>query len=138
MSPDLAAALLSWAVTLSGYPAPSVPPTVVEVDHSFFVEHACNGVECKVWGWYEGGTNLYVDRRADPQASLLASSIVVHEMVHYLQAQARGVSHECPEIVAREMEAYGVQREYVVRYGDSIPIGVSMADVHCEPAEETR
>ena len=79
MSPDLYAALLSWAVTLSGYPAPAVPPVVVTKPHAFFVAQACNGQPCKVLGWYAGGKNVYVDETLDPENSLFASSIVVHE-----------------------------------------------------------
>jgi hypothetical protein len=54
---DLLAVLLSWAVTLSGYPAPSQPPEVVKVPHAFFVECLWRQ-ECKVYGWYAGGKNL--------------------------------------------------------------------------------
>ena len=87
---EIYAALLSWAITLSGYPAPERPPTVIKQPHSFFVEKACHGRECKVLGWYAGGTEIYIDDRLDPEKNLLASSIVVHEMVHYLQSVARG------------------------------------------------
>jgi hypothetical protein len=126
---ELYAALLSWAVMLSGYPAPARPPTVVKQPHSFFVEKACNGRECKVLG--------------DPQKDLLASSIVVHEMVHYLQAVARGddlpktgaaygSTPTCQQFIRWEYEAYGAQREYILRYGTYMPVGLSMLHAHCE------
>lgn len=140
---DLYATLLSWAVTLSGYPAPAEPPVVVPKPHEFFVQQACHGQECKVLGWYAGGHNLYVDETLDPENNLFASSVVVHEMVHYLQAVARGddalrdgaafrVAPSCTEIVSWERQAYAVQREYIMRYGAYLPIGVSMAHVQCE------
>ncbi len=143
MTPDLYAILLSWAVTLSGYPAPAVPPEVVTVPHAFFVEHACGGRECKVWGWFAGGRRLYIDQDLDPD-SLLGSSIIVHEMVHYLQAVERGddrlapgaafgVAPTCEQAIAWERQAYGAQREYLLRYGVYRPIGLSMARVTCEP-----
>src|SRR3954464_5300857 len=87
---ELYSTFLSWAGTPSGHPAPSRPPVVVPKPHEFFVEQACKGQPCKVLGWYAGGRNLYVDEKMDPQDSLFASSIVVHEMVHYLQGVARG------------------------------------------------
>ncbi|HET9642674.1 MAG TPA: hypothetical protein VFP68_04835 [Burkholderiaceae bacterium] len=135
--------LLSWAVTLSGYPAPAQPPEVVKKPHSFFVENACNKRECKVLGWYAGGRNLYIDEGLDPQTDLLGSSIVVHEMVHYLQAVARGDDAlkngaayssmpSCQQIVSWEREAYGVQREFILQYGRYLPVGASMLHTHCD------
>ena len=140
---DLYATLLSWAVTLSGYPAPPEAPIVVAKPHAFFVENACNHRECKVLGWYSGGRNLYLDETLDPEESLFASSIVVHEMVHYLQAVARGdaslaggaafnVTPSCRQFVHWEFEAYAVQREYILRYGTVLPVGGAMRDAHCE------
>ena len=141
---DLYATLLSWAVTLSGYPAPAEAPIVVQEPHQFFVEHACNNHECKVLGWYSGGRNLYIDQELDPEDNLFASSIVVHEMVHYLQAVARDdasleggaafdSSPTCKQFVHWEFEAYAVQREYIMRYGAYLPVGGAMLDAHCEP-----
>jgi len=140
---DLYTVLLSWAVTLSGYPAPAEPPVVIAKPHAFFVEQACNRQECKVLGWYAGGRNVYIDETLDPQNSLFASSIVVHEMVHYLQGVARGdaavggsafhVTPSCEQSVHWEREAYGVQREYILRYGAYLPVGRSLVHVHCEP-----
>ena len=142
---ELYAVLLSWAVTLSGYPAPQEAPQVVPKPHGFFVERACNGHECKVLGWYDGGHNVYIDERLDPQQDLLASSIVVHEMVHYLQAVARGddgpkngafsVMPSCRQLIHWEHEAYGVQREYILRQGSYLPVGMSMLRTGCDNSD---
>ena len=148
MSADLYAALLSWAVTLSGYPAPAEPPVVVTKPHAFFVQQACSGQPCKVLGWYAGGKNVYIDETLDPENSLFASSIVVHEMVHYLQGVARGddvlkpgaafsATPSCEQSIQWEHEAYAVQREYILRYGAYLPVGSSMLHVHCESAPAT-
>ena len=143
---DLYAALLSWAVTLSGHPPPSEPPVIVPKPHEFFVQQACNGQPCKVLGWYAGGKNLYIDDKLDPENDLFASSVVIHEMVHYLQAVARGdnalstgaafrVAPSCEQAVQWELEAYAVQREYILRFGSYVPVGTAMLHVHCEPGE---
>lgn len=139
---ELLAVLLSWAVTLSGYPAPSQPPEIVKVPHSFFVDNACGGQECKVYGWYAGGRKLYLDERMDPDRDLLAASVVVHEMVHYLQYLARkgampanGAAFGepvCPDAIAMEREAYAAQREFLLRYGVYQPVGISMLRVGCD------
>lgn len=148
MSANLFAALLSWAVTLSGYPAPAEPPVVVTKPHAFFVQQACSGQPCKVLGWYAGGKNVYIDETLDPENSLFASSIVVHEMVHYLQGVARGddvlkpgaafsATPSCEQSIQWEHEAYAVQREFILRYGAYLPVGSSMLHVHCESAPAT-
>jgi hypothetical protein len=140
---DLYATLLSWAITLSGYPAPAEPPVVVAKPHAFFVQEACHGQDCKVLGWYAGGRIVYIDQNLDPENNLFASSIVVHEMVHYLQGVARGddvlkdgaafsVPPTCQQSMHWEHEAYGVQREYILRYGSYLPVGMSMLHAHCE------
>jgi len=136
---EILAALMSWAVTLSGYPTPAQMPRVEAVPHEYFVKHACGGHECKVLGWYARGHTLYIDRRLDYRDSLYASSIVVHEMVHYLQhldQERRQVAQPgapvCPSAIAMEREAYGIQREYLLRYGEYRPVGISMHSVGCE------
>ena len=82
---DLYAILLSWAVTLSGYSMPDTPAEIVRVPHDTLVRRACGGRECKVMGWFPPGQRIYIDERLGPEENLLAASIVVHEMVHYLQ-----------------------------------------------------
>lgn len=148
---ELYAALLSWAVTLSGFPAPPNIPDIVAVPHAFFVANACGGNECRVYGWYAGGNNLYIDDRMDPQGNIVHASVVVHEMVHYLQGIARygvvplanatnGVAYSdkplCSATIDMEHEAYGVQREFLLRYGVYHPVGLSMARVSCDEHED--
>jgi hypothetical protein len=143
---ELFSALMSWAVVLSGYPAPIELPRVERVSHAFFVQNACGGLECKVWGWYAGGDVLYIDSRLNPASDLLASSVIVHEMTHYLQAKAGKLEHRataalagsatatslnCELTIDLEREAYAVQQAYLVRYGVYRPIGISMHAVGC-------
>lgn len=134
--------LTSWAVTLSGYAKPAVMPVLQYVPQEFFTKNACGGKACKVWGWYPntGGNIVYVheDARAPmfdgtDSRGLLASSIVVHEVVHYLQAVKRNfAAYACEDAISLEREAYGVQREYFTRYGRYYPIGISMHNSGCE------
>lgn len=120
---DLYAALLSWAIQLSGYPTPTVLPIVAMVSHSELERLACAGRTCRVLGWYAGGDTVYLDERMDVRRTF-DSSILVHEFVHYLQgASGRySVHYDCAESIALEREAYGVQQSYLVAYGDYRPI----------------
>jgi hypothetical protein len=130
---ELNAVLLSWAVTLTGYPAPATPPQVVMVSHAYLEEAACAGRPCKVLGWFPPGDHIFIDDQLNAQDDLYASSVVVHEMVHFLQ-QSSGkypTPYSCEDAIAMEREAYGVQQAYLVRYGVYRPIGVSMHNVGC-------
>jgi hypothetical protein len=131
---EMLAILMSWAVTLSGYPRPDTAPEIVMVSHSYLVAKACGGRECKVLGWYPPGQKIFLDDRLDPANSLYASSIVVHEMVHFLQQQFGHYEEgfTCATALSREREAYAVQREFLLRSGAYQPVGASMHAVGCE------
>jgi hypothetical protein len=108
------AALLSWAVMLSGYPQPARPPTVEYKSHPFFVEQACGGQECKVIGWYNDKDVVYFDNRLRGDDSAFTQSLMVHELVHYLQnLSGKFDSHSCADQTTREHEAYAIQRRYM-------------------------
>jgi hypothetical protein len=98
------------------------------------VKEACNGNEnCKVVGWYRGGTVLYIWDKLDIEGNQIAASIVVHENVHYLQWMAHRPQRTCQEIIELEREAYGVQKEYLLRNGVlANGVGVTVASLHCE------
>ena len=131
---ELLAILMSWAATLSGYSRPMTQPEIVMVSHSYLVAEACGGRECKVLGWYPHGLKIFLDERLDPVTSLYASSIVVHELVHFLQQQSGRFEEDysCDSAIQREREAYGAQREFLLRSGAYEPIGASMHSVGCE------
>lgn len=129
------AILFSWAVTLSGYP--NAPAPLVELKpHQFFVEKACGGNKnCKVTGWYPktGGNIIYIDENLDVDGSQVAASIIVHEDVHYLQLLNGKSAKTCKETMALEYEAYGVQKEYLLRNGVlANGIGMTVVSMNCE------
>ena len=124
--------MMSWAVTLSGYPAPAHMPAVEMVPHAYMVDHACRGRECHVQGWFPGGQTIYIDDKLDPAKGLYDSSVLLHEMVHYLQQESsRSAGTTCKSNVESERQAYGAQREYLMRYGEYMPVGSSMHNVMC-------
>lgn len=131
---ELYAVLMSWAVTLSGYGAPATQAEVVAVPASYLVQHACGGQPCKVLGWFPPGNTMYLDERLDPRNDLFAASVLVHEMVHYLQYESGRYAKDrsCEEVIRLEREAYAVQREFLLRYGVYRPVGASMHHVGCE------
>jgi hypothetical protein len=130
---ELYVSLLSWAVQLTGYAMPPTLPEVRSVPHAYLEEVACDGRQCKVLGWFPPGQRIFIDDRLDAKTSLYASSVVVHEMVHYLQ-QTSGryaAPYTCEQTMEMEREAYAAQQAYLVRYGVYQPIGISMHNAGC-------
>ena len=106
--------LLYAVQALAGYSAPVQTPAVEFVPHLTLEEMACEG-HCDIRGWYAGGGTIYLDDHLDPANNLWDRSIVVHEMVHYLQdrAGAFGAVPTCRRWIEREEEAYAVQRRWL-------------------------
>ena len=96
-----------------------------------------------MYGWYAGGPRLYIDQRLDPRADMLAASVVVHEMVHFLQGRSRqspspakgaayGEHPDCSNAIEMEREAYAVQGEFLLRNGVYQTVGTSTLGVGCD------
>ena len=109
--------LLNWAIHLSRYEKPAQLPKVLFVPHKFLVDSACFGVECKVLGWYNDTGIVYIDDRFRDNDSLFSNSLIVHEMIHFLQHQSGEYTQSCLDVAAREKEAYWIQQEYHIANG---------------------
>jgi hypothetical protein len=135
MTAELCAALLSWAVTLSGYPHPGDCPQVIQVEQKKMEELACYGRKCRVLGWYPGsGHSVYINEALGQRLnnSTYARSILLHEMVHYLQwVGSDRMELDCETAVLAEREAYRVQSEYITRQGVYRPVGQALPSFRC-------
>jgi hypothetical protein len=115
--------LLSWAVYFSDYPMPPAAPEVRFEPHAFFVQHVCAGKECNAVGWYNDDLVIYIDESYRNADGSFATSLIVHELTHYLQhLSGRFDSHSCADSLRREREAYGVQNNYLVTAQGSFDI----------------
>jgi hypothetical protein len=113
--------LLGWAVHLSDYPAPEHAPRIEYRLHEFFVDEVCGHRECRVIGWYNDSGTVYVDERLRYEPSKFAQSLLVHEIVHYLQHQSgRFDTFSCKDSLVREREAYSVQNAYLMQVGNAV------------------
>lgn len=130
MSLELIAYLLTWAVFYTGYPSPDMPPTIEYVPHSHFVREMCNFVDtiedpCNIRAMYNDDIDgvIFLDeilqRKIDAH---IIKSIVVHEMVHYLQDLTGAwkdinkwqIDIQCQEKAFRQREAYIAQDKYML------------------------
>ncbi len=115
METHLLAVLLSWTVSLSSYPHPGEPPEIVFQPRAFFIETACAGNEkCSAVAWYDNNGVIHLDKRLDGHTDAYTRSVVVHELVHYLQDLSGDYGDmDCNLHAKREREAYSVQRQYL-------------------------
>jgi hypothetical protein len=113
---DLIPELLLGAALLSGHPMPAQPPEVVLVTQARLGEMAC-GRPCRIHGWSPPGNAIYLDIALDLDLDLFAQSILLHELVHYLQQESGkfGRHIDCLEWVEREREAYLAQYRWLSR-----------------------
>lgn len=129
MSPETIAWLLSWAVFYTGYPMPDELPVIEWVPHSFFVQRICNNVDsiefpCAVRAMYDDNIDgiIFLDEWFKDKTNGFTKSIIVHEIVHYLQdisgdwKEIENWPHEkrCQERKFRQVEAYMAQDKYML------------------------
>jgi hypothetical protein len=122
---------MSWAIQLSGYPQPARMPAVELVKHQWLIEQACGGKECRVRGWLQPGERIYLDDRLDPVSRTMDSSILLHELVHYLQRESGRFGDDCGAAVDKEREAYATQRSFLAAYGQHAPMFIVMHGLAC-------
>lgn len=116
--------LMAIAAQLSGYPLPptSPPPQVVEFNIMEIAEWACPEIkdprQCPIYGRYWDTDVIVVDAEASnlTPGGPSEDSVVIHEMVHWLQDHNGVRGFDCPLILRREQEAYAVQNLYVQKY----------------------
>ena len=106
--------LLVVVQMLSGHAAPAEMPEVKFVASAELQEMAC-GQPCAVFGWSPPGRVIFLDARLDPATDVMAKSILIHELVHYLQRQTSGRAEpaNCSDWLEREREAFDVQIKWL-------------------------
>ena len=115
---QLIGVLLSWAANLSGYAYPATMPDLQRVDRAFLVERACGNEErnCRAVAWYDNESIIYLDQRVEDIEDPVVRSVLVHELTHYLQdLSGKYDPMKCEDQLAREREAYSIQRTYLNR-----------------------
>lgn len=71
---------------------------------------------CAVLAVFDPEKGILLDSRLDPLNDLNARSILLHELIHFLQWKATGrVAQGCAEWLRRESQAYEVQFAWLSR-----------------------
>jgi hypothetical protein len=127
--PGLVDSLLDTIAKLSNYRKPDVTPRVSKVSRAEIERTICSG-PCPVKAWHVPGEGIFLDDSLTPETDLVHRSILLHELVHFLQElNAEGASmDECDRWLHREREAYQLQNQYLALIGNSSSYHLMLAN----------
>ena len=135
---ELMPALVSALDQLSKYHRPVALPEVIRVPHERIEEMVCKA-KCAALAAYRPGEGIYLDDNLKPETDLFARSILLHELVHYVQDM--NGEHEdmrpCMRWYQREQEAYAIQKVFLGMSGSPTRVGYSAHKSTCDD-EATR
>jgi hypothetical protein len=123
---QLVPALLQAINHLSKYEMPQHLPAVHRAPHATVERLAC-GKPCAALAAYRPGEGIYIDEALRPETDIFARSVLLHELVHYLQ----DISHElaslrlCERWYRREQEAYAIQKRFLILVGSQTRVAYS-------------
>jgi len=125
---------------LSRYAPPPEYPELVYLPTEDINRLACKG-SCSVLGHYAGGREIYLDERLKPLTNLFDRSVLLHELVHYLQglegshhvdpADTADDAQKCRLWYKREREAYAIQEAYLIMVASPVRAGYFPARSPC-------
>ncbi|HET6619990.1 MAG TPA: hypothetical protein VFG64_08615 [Dongiaceae bacterium] len=121
ISASLVAALLTAISGYTGYAIPGDPPHITPLSHDALAQRVC-GRPCQVFGFTSPDGDIVIDEALKIGSDPVATSILVHELTHFLQIKS--VAHpqpvDCRTWTEREREAFDVQTRWLRDSADSI------------------
>jgi hypothetical protein len=89
---------------------------VALVPHASLEQMGCTG-SCPILGFYRDDGVVYVDGRMEVGTNVCAQSILLHELVHYVQDLNHRFAEQTPMTrwQLRELEAHNVQRIFLAQ-----------------------
>lgn len=115
---SVVASLLAWINIEAGLEVPDRTPVVAFVPRASLELMACKG-PCPILGLYPGKGVVYVDGDLALETNICARSVLLHELVHYMQDKARRFAEYSPELrwQMRELEAHQIQSQFLTAHG---------------------
>lgn len=130
---QLLPALLSALDQLSRYARPVSVPEIYRVPHEELQRMVC-GAPCAALATYRSGEGIYLDDKLKPETNLFDRSVLLHELVHYLQDMnnEHGDMKPCERWYHREQEAYAIQKRFLITVGSPVRVGYSAHKSTCD------
>lgn len=132
---SLVAALLTWIAQSTGYAIPGSPPMIEAVPHAVLEDRFCHH-SCAILGFTTPEGEILLDDRLRIGVDTAATSILVHELTHFLQRSnaPAGIAVNCDLWVSREDEAYDIQYRWLHDTAPSIRIlSQAMRELNTHP-----
>jgi len=102
------------AAAITGLPLPMQLPPVILADQDTVARYACQG-KCEALGAFHPTYGIAIVRHLDPLKNDLTRSILLHELVHFLQHENKlfaGIN-DCIRWLKREAHAYAAQNKFL-------------------------
>ncbi len=111
----LVVVLLAWIHATGGYAVPDTAPRVEFVQPRLIADIMCDSQpKCPVLAMYLHGDTIFLDDRLDVHGNDYHASILLHELVHYLQQQSgRFTESDCDNWIKEEQEAFRIQAAWL-------------------------
>jgi len=129
ISAKLVATLLTAISGYTGYAIPGDPPHITALPHDVLAQQVC-GRPCQVLGFTWPDGEIAIDEKLAIGGAPAATSILVHELTHFLQIRsiARPQRVSCRIWNDREREAFNVQTRWLRDNAPSVHVlSVEMA-----------
>jgi hypothetical protein len=138
---ELTRHLLRTATRFSKYRMPAVLPMVSRMSRTELERLACaeGAAKCGVSAMYEPSRGVMIAEDLQPETNLFHRSILLHEMVHYLQEMGHelAASAACERWYQRELEAYSIQKQYLASVHSPARVAYSGARPTCDTKPDT-
>jgi hypothetical protein len=123
ISPKLVAALLVSISQMTGYSIPGDPPRIRPMARAQLADEVC-GKPCGIVAFTTAEGEILIDESLMIGRDPAATSILVHELTHYLQLMSEvvPVTMTCDLWSAREREAYDVQYRWLRQQAPNIRV----------------
>ena len=134
---SLIAELFATIHLLSGYALPTIAPEVHRVAQSEIEKRFCHA-PCAIRAIYDPTLGVYIDEKLDVANNTFDRSILLHELVHHMQAVS-GRFHpgasDCARRNAAEREAYALQNRYLMEMNDARRVSMNGWAARCSEEE---
>jgi hypothetical protein len=134
---SLIAELFATIHLLSGYAPPTVAPEVHRVAQREIEERFCHA-PCAIRAIYDPTFGVYIDEKLDVANNTFDRSILLHELVHHVQAVSGRFdmgSSSCVRRNAAEREAYALQNRYLMEMNDARRVSMNGWAARCSEGE---
>ena len=130
---ELMPALVSALDQISKYHRPVALPEIIRVSHERIEAMVCNA-RCAALATYRPGEGIYLDEKLKPETNLFDRSILLHELVHYVQDMngEHDDMRPCMRWYQREQEAYAIQKIFLGMTGSPTRVGYSAHKSTCD------